>query len=85
MYPTRGANPPQHPELWAACQEFEALLIQQMLRAMSSTLTSGSFFGAAAGSGIYQEMYEQELASAMSRSGGVGLASILYKQVSRES
>jgi len=74
----------RNPELWSACQDFEALLLQQMLRAMSSTLTSGSMFGAVAGSGIYQELFETELAKSMSRSGGVGLAEILYKQMSRD-
>jgi len=74
----------RNPELWSACQEFEALLLQQMLRAMSGTLTSGGMFGTAAGSGIYQELFESELAQSMSRTGGVGLAQILFKQMNRE-
>ena len=52
--------PKTHPRirLRGKLDSFEALLLQQMLRAMSSTLTSGSMFGAVAGSGIYQELFE---------------------------
>ena len=75
---------PRHPELWSACQDFEALLTQQLLKAMTSTLSTGSFFGEATGSSIYQGMYETEMAKAMSRSGGIGIAEILYKQMSRQ-
>ena len=66
--------------LWQACQEFEALFASQLLRAMSSTL-SGGMFGTSAGSDFYQEMYNSEMAKAMSKSGSLGLASMLYRQI----
>jgi flagellar protein FlgJ len=78
------ATSPRDTQLWRACQEFEALLLQQLLKAMSSTLTSGGMFGAVAGNSIYQELYETELAGAMAKSGGIGLAEILYRQTVRE-
>ena len=69
------------PALWSAVQEFEAILLQQMVRAMTSTL-SGSMFGDGPGNTIFQEMYETELARAMSLSGGIGIAQLLYRQIS---
>ena len=68
--------------LWNACLDFESILAQQMLRAMTATLSVG-MFGESPGSNIYQEMYEAELAKAMSANGGIGIATMLYKQMQK--
>jgi len=64
-----------------ACQQFEALFLQQLLKEARS--------GAAALSGekrsfdreVYEGWQDEQFASAMSGSGGIGLAEMLYRQL----
>ena len=68
-------------KLREACREFESVLIYQLLRQMRSA--SGSAFpGGGFAGGIYGGMLDWELARRASEAGGVGLADMLYRELS---
>lgn len=68
----------------AVGQQFEAVMLRQIL-----TDATKNMFGTGAGGGsstnsIYQDMVTNTLADNMSRSGGMGLARVLAKQLQHE-
>ncbi len=66
-------NPKSSPK--EVAEEFESLFIGYTLKVMRETSGSSGFFGSGEpGSDIYLELMEQEVARAMAKSGGFGLA-----------
>ncbi|GLK89442.1 flagellar assembly peptidoglycan hydrolase FlgJ [Pseudomonas turukhanskensis] len=66
-------------------QEFESLFLNQMLKAMRSAneaFSEGNFMNSNEAK-TYQQMYDQELAVKMSKEGGIGLADVLARQMSK--
>lgn len=69
-------------ELKKSTQEFEALFVGYMLKVMRSTVDeSEDEEGSSLGKGIYQEMFDNELALFISSSNSVGIAEMVYKQL----
>lgn len=66
-----------------ATRQFEALLIRQILQQARQTVIPSKFAESSATSDIYKDMVNAEMAEAMSRSGGLGLAESLRRQLSR--
>ena len=64
-----------------ATREFESLFIYQMLKAMRRTLPQGGIFEGITGKETYMSIVDQQLASALARRGGLGLADSLYRQL----
>lgn len=80
----RGEAAPS-PQLREACQEFEALLLAQLLKQMRATAAAwreGEEDSLAAG--IFGEWQDQVLATQMTKGGGIGLAELLYRQLQRQ-
>ncbi len=68
--------------LQRAAKEFEAMLIQDLLKL--SDEESSSQGELAAGSEQYQELRNQAVATAMARNGGIGIANMLVSQLGRQ-
>lgn len=72
-------------EIMDACKEFESYFLHYMLKQMGKTVGSeNGLFGSSNASNIYQDMYYEEVAKSATNSGGIGLASFMYKQMVRE-
>ncbi len=66
-------------------QEFESLFLNQMLKAQrqaNEAFSEGNFMNSNAAK-TYQQMYDQELSVKMSKEGGIGLADVLARQMSK--
>lgn len=66
-------------------QEFESLFLNQMLKAQrqaNEAFSDGNFMNSNAAK-TYQQMYDQELSVKMSKEGGIGLADVLARQMSK--
>ncbi len=71
-------------ELKEACQGFEAIFIQSMIKSMRSTLPGDDFFGGGQGMDIYTSMHDQYLAEKISRGeNGTGIGEYLYRELTR--
>jgi flagellar protein FlgJ len=78
----------QKAKLTDAAQQFEAMLLQEMLKPMQSGLTGedGDGEGALSGSGSTLSSFGTEsVARAIAKAGGLGIAKRVVEQVSRES
>lgn len=62
-----------------AAQQFEALMLQQMIKAMRATVPENTLFDSSARK-MWQELSDQQLANDLAKSGGVGLARMLTRQ-----
>ena len=66
-------------------QEFESLFLNQMLKTMRSAneaFSEGNFMNSNEAK-TYQQMYDQELSVKLSKEGGIGLADVLERQMSK--
>lgn len=80
---TGAANPIEQERSSAirgAAQQFEALLLSQLMATMRQTVPEG-MFGSGTDSHIWRSMMDQALSSQMAQAGGIGLADILVEQL----
>jgi len=65
-----------------ACQEIEAIFIQQMLKQMRATVPKSELIPESSASKLYQDMLDSEYSKLMSESSqSFGIAEMLYKQL----
>jgi flagellar protein FlgJ len=63
-----------------ACQDFEAVFLNFMLKQMRETVPQSDLTGHDPGKPLYQGMMDEELSRQMAAGGGMGLADMLYRQ-----
>ncbi len=70
-------------DLYKACQDFEALLIKQMLDSMRKTVRKeDSLLNGGMSQDIFEGMLYDEYAKKMAETAQFGLAEMIYRQVS---
>ncbi|MBO4368770.1 MAG: rod-binding protein [Desulfovibrio sp.] len=69
-------------KLREACEGFESIFIQKMWQEMRKSVHQTSFLHGREEQ-FWQDMYDQELAKKMTSAGGIGLADMMYEQLSR--
>lgn len=65
----------------ASSQDFEAVFLQEMVGEMMQGLGSDGPLGEGAAGGAWRSMLVQEYAGAMARSGGIGIAAGVYRDI----
>ena len=68
-------------KLREACEGFESIFIQKMWQEMRKSVHQSSFMHSR-DEQFWQDMYDQELAKKMTSAGGIGLADMMYEQLS---
>lgn len=74
---------PRLKKLDEATKGIEAMFMKDLLSAMRRGMPETSF-GSSYGSQMYRDMFDQTLADSLGRSGSLGIARILYKQLSKQ-
>lgn len=69
-------------ELKKACQNFEAIIVQQMLTAMRKSIPKSGLLDSGFSQDMYQSMYDESLAQEVTSNHGMGLADALFSQLS---
>ena len=69
-------------ELKDACKGFEAMFLSMMYREMRATVPENTLFGESNGQKIFMDMRDSELMKNVAESGGLGLADLMYRQLS---
>jgi peptidoglycan hydrolase FlgJ len=67
-----------------SCQEFEAIFIQSMFKAMRKTVPESGLIKEDNASELYRDMLDQEVASKISRQQSLGLADQMYRQMEKK-
>lgn len=66
-----------------AAQDFEAVFIAQMLAPMFESLGTDALFGGGPGEEIYRSILVDEYGKAVARSGGLGIADTVQREILR--
>jgi flagellar protein FlgJ len=75
---------PKNPEaLRRACQDFEAVMLQSMFKSMRGTVPDDGLVEKSTGQEIFDDLMDQEVATQMARTEGVGLADMLFRQLQK--
>ncbi len=69
-------------ELKEIAQNFESILIHKMLESMQKTVPKSGLLDSFAGD-MYESMFYEEVANEMSKREGLGLAEMVYRELSR--
>lgn len=75
--PTAKQNDKAH----QAAHDFEAVFLSQMLETMTSGLKTDGMFGGGPGEGMFRSMLNQEYAKSITKSGGIGVADAVYREM----
>ncbi len=68
-----------------ACKSFESYFIQTMFREMRKTsLDGGGYIGKSNAQNIFTDMLDEEVSKQASENGGIGLAAMMYRQLTGE-
>jgi flagellar protein FlgJ len=70
--------------LRGACQDFESLVMHELLKGMRRTVEKCDLFHGGSGEEIYESLLDMELAKKMAGLGPKSLAEMLYRQLSPE-
>jgi peptidoglycan hydrolase FlgJ len=63
------------------CQEFESLLLMEMVKGMRKTVTEGGLIETNSATELYRDMLDSETVRAAGKGKGLGLAEAMYKQM----
>ena len=75
-----GGGGSENERLRAATRDFEAVFIQQMLKAMRETVPDGGLLDAGTSEEIFSGLLDEHLAGLSAERGSGGLADALYRQ-----
>ncbi len=68
-------------KLYSACQDFEAVFVNQMLDSMRATLDKHGLLSGGIGENIYKDMLYQQYSQTMAKTAHFGIARLLYNQL----
>lgn len=82
---TREIRQAQHDRkaLRKSCQDFEAIFVQSLFKAMRKTVPESELFEDNTASELYRDMLDQEIATTISQRQSMGLAEQMYRQMEK--
>jgi Rod binding domain-containing protein len=72
-------SPEKQQKAKTASQDFEAVFLNSMFQQMTSGVKGEGPYGDTAGTGVWRSMLTDEYAKGISKSGGVGIASDVFR------
>ena len=73
-------------QLKKACEDFEGMMIHQMLKAMRKTVPDGGILEKSNGLEVWESFYDEKISfEASGKEKGTGLARFLYEELSKGS
>lgn len=76
-----GSEDKDDAKLKNACRDFEAMFVNNLLKAMRKTVVKSGLFGDQQEEEMFQEMMDAEVSKSISRTNSVGIADMLYRQL----
>lgn len=75
------ASSEKNKELMEACQQFESLFLNILLKQMRKTVPDSGFVSRSMERDIYESMFDEIIAQKMASTDGFGLAEMVYRQL----
>ena len=70
-------------ELKKACEDFEAIFINEMFKEMRKGLSKEGLWEKSHEHKMWENMFYENISKEMAKAGGIGLSDVLYKQLER--
>ncbi len=81
----KNENNPKSPYgLKKATQNFEAIFVNMLIKSMWKTIPESGLFEKNSATNIYEGIIQSALSEEIARSGGLGMAEMLYRQINTE-
>jgi flagellar protein FlgJ len=80
---TGDLSPAEAAKLKKAAQDFEAIVLRDVIKGMRQSGPAAKGLLSGTGQNLYQDMMDDELAKALARKGGLGLADVLVRGLTR--
>lgn len=77
-------NKKDQDKLYKTCQELESVFVNQILQSMRSTIPKSEFAGHSYATELWESMLYEEYAQEISKTGSLGLADIIFRQLSQK-
>jgi len=74
---------PLTPDPKAAAEQFEAMLLKEMLKSMWSTVPQEGMLSGSYEEGMYRDMLNEALAQSISEGQGMGIKDVILKDISQ--
>ena len=71
-------------KLRQACEDLESVFVYRLLSAMRSSIPRSDFITRGMATETFESMLDEQYAQTISRQGSLGLAAIIYQQLSRQ-
>ncbi|MEA1960975.1 MAG: rod-binding protein [Bacillota bacterium] len=71
-------------KLYTTCQELESVFLNKAIEAMRATIPQGGLFEKSFATETFESMLFEEYSKEVSQTGSLGIADILYKQLSQQ-
>lgn len=84
VIPAQTSSPAAHPALLRACRQVEGLFLSRLIEAMDRPVFGGGVLGGSAASETFRAQRNQAIADEMGLRGDLGLADMLYADLSRQ-
>lgn len=81
--PLGGKHRATDKEIKSAGQQFEALLMQSMFKAMWSTVPQDGLLSGGNEAAMYRDMFNEALAKDLAEKGTIGIADVIVKDITR--
>ena len=81
VLPGASAAPPRNEKLWKAAEDFQTILLGQLLHQMRATVMRSGLFEESPGHDIYEAMFDEAVAQQMARRDSLGLTAVIYHQL----
>lgn len=78
---TKAAQSKDDAKLKAVCQDMEAVFLNILMQQMRKTVPKSSLLGDNSGEDIMKSMLDSEMTKNMAKAGGIGIADMLYRQL----
>ena len=78
------AKQKRNDKMKSACQDFEALFLGHLLKSMRKTVIKSDLLGPSKEEELFREIMDNEISKSISRTDSVGIASLLYRQLTGE-
>ncbi|MDR2550745.1 MAG: rod-binding protein [Desulfobulbus sp.] len=80
---TTQPTPKDKAALKKTCQDFEAIFIQSMFKAMRKSVVQGGLMTKNNATAIFEEMFDQNIATDIAKKQSFGLADQMYRQMEK--
>lgn len=77
-------NEKNNKKLYSACQELESVFLNKVLDSMRQSIPRGELSGYSFATETFESMLYTEYARSMSKTGSLGIADIIYKQLTSQ-